>query len=284
MTKNDLNEYFWLNHEIKRQKSRLKRLEEKLKHSGEVVGDSVQKYYNGKAHPYKIEGIAETDIQLPLMIVTLKAEIETNIDKAEKKAVEIEQFFHIVRNRQRTAERRRKTVFRERKNAAVRLSVRFVKRIHQICRMIIDGKNACVFRKSVLRRFFFVNVVTARGGSIHFLKQREIGVEFFDGIQSGVYVRFHAFFACRARLLAAVHKKREIGRIRAEPDIERGCRVGSFRFQRRNAAGNVRFSAFLGVRPRRRHGKSDIIFQPIIGKEHVRRVADDDGEQREKDA
>ena len=76
MTKNDLNEYFWLNHEIKRQKNRLKRLEEKLKHSGEVVGDSVQKYYNGKAHPYKIEGIAETDIQLPLMIVTLKAEIE----------------------------------------------------------------------------------------------------------------------------------------------------------------------------------------------------------------
>ena len=92
MTKNDLNEYFWLNHEIKRQKNRLKRLEEKLQHSGEVVGDSVQKYYNGKAHPYKIEGIAETDIQLPLMIVTLKAEIETNIDKAEKKAVEIEQF------------------------------------------------------------------------------------------------------------------------------------------------------------------------------------------------
>lgn len=96
MTKNDLNEYFWLNHEIKRQKSRLKRLEEKLKHSGEVVGDSVQKYYNGKAHPYKIEGIAETDIQLPLMIVTLKAEIETNIDKAEKKAVEIEQFIQCV--------------------------------------------------------------------------------------------------------------------------------------------------------------------------------------------
>ena len=96
MTKNDLNEYFWLNHEIKRQKNRLKRLEEKLQHSGEVVGDSVQKYYNGKAHPYKIEGIAETDIQLPLMIVTLKAEIETNIDKAEKKAVEIEQFIQGV--------------------------------------------------------------------------------------------------------------------------------------------------------------------------------------------
>lgn len=96
MTKNDLNEYFWLNHEIKRQKNRLKRLEEKLQHSGEVVGDSVQKYYNGKAHPYKIEGIAETDIQLPLMIVTLKAEIEINIDKAEKKAVEIERFIQGV--------------------------------------------------------------------------------------------------------------------------------------------------------------------------------------------
>ena len=96
MTKNDLNEYFWLNHEIKQQKSRLKRMEEKLQHSGEVVGDSVQKYYNGKAHPYKIEGIAETDIQLPLMIVTLKEEIEANIDKAEKKAVEIERFIQGV--------------------------------------------------------------------------------------------------------------------------------------------------------------------------------------------
>lgn len=96
MTKNDLNEYFWLNHEIKRQKSRLKRLEEKLKHSGEVVGDSVQKYYNGKAHPYKIEGIDETDTKLPLMIVTLKREIEANIEKAEKMAVEIEQFIQSV--------------------------------------------------------------------------------------------------------------------------------------------------------------------------------------------
>ncbi len=96
MTKNDLNEYFWLNHEIKRQKSRLKRLEEKLKHSGEVVGDSVQKYYNGKAHPYKIEGIDETDTKLPLMIVTLKQEIELNIEKAEKMAVEIEQFIQSV--------------------------------------------------------------------------------------------------------------------------------------------------------------------------------------------
>ena len=96
MTKNDLNEYFWLNHEIKRQKSRLKRLEEKLKHSGEVVGDSVQKYYNGKAHPYKIEGIDETDTKLPLMIVTLKQEIELNIEKVEKMAVEIEQFIQSV--------------------------------------------------------------------------------------------------------------------------------------------------------------------------------------------
>ena len=96
MTKNDLNEYFWLNHEIKRQKSRLKRLEEKLKHSGEVVGDSVQKYYNGKAHPYKIEGIDETDTKLPLMIVTLKQEIELNIENAEKMAVEIEQFIQSV--------------------------------------------------------------------------------------------------------------------------------------------------------------------------------------------
>lgn len=96
MTKNDLNEYFWLNHEIKRQKSRLKRLEEKLKHSVEVVGDSVQKYYNGKAHPYKIEGIDETDTKLPLMIVTLKQEIELNIEKAEKMAVEIEQFIQSV--------------------------------------------------------------------------------------------------------------------------------------------------------------------------------------------
>ena len=96
MTKNDLYEYFWLNHEIKRQKSRLKRLEEKLKHSGEVVGDSVQKYYNGKAHPYKIEGIDETDTKLPLMIVTLKQEIELNIEKAEKMAVEIEQFIQSV--------------------------------------------------------------------------------------------------------------------------------------------------------------------------------------------
>lgn len=96
MTKNELNEYFWLKHEIKRQKERLKRMEEKLQASGEVVGDSVQKYYNGKAHPYKIEGIAETDLKLPVMIVTLKEEIEANVERAEAKAVEIERFIQSV--------------------------------------------------------------------------------------------------------------------------------------------------------------------------------------------
>ena len=96
MTKKELNEYFWLKHEITRQKGRLARLEEKLEHAGEIVGDSVNNYSTGRAHPLKIQGIAETDIELPLMIVTLKQEIETNIEKAKKMAVEIEQFIQSV--------------------------------------------------------------------------------------------------------------------------------------------------------------------------------------------
>ena len=96
MTKKELNEYFWLKHEITRQKGRLARLEEKLKHAGEIVGDSVNNYSTGRAHPLKIQGIAEKDIKLPLMIVTLKQEIKANIEKAEKMAVEIEQFIQSV--------------------------------------------------------------------------------------------------------------------------------------------------------------------------------------------
>ena len=96
MTKNDLNEYFWLNHEITRQKGRLARLEEKLKYTGEIVGDSTNNYSTGKARPIKIQGIAGGGVELPLMIVTLKREIEANIEKAEKMAVEIEQFIQGV--------------------------------------------------------------------------------------------------------------------------------------------------------------------------------------------
>ena len=96
MTKNDLNEYFWLNHEITRQKGRLARLEEKLKYTGEIVGDSTNNYSTGKARPIKIQGIAGGGVELPLMIVTLKQEIELNIEKAEKMAVEIEQFIQSV--------------------------------------------------------------------------------------------------------------------------------------------------------------------------------------------
>lgn len=96
MTKDDLNEYFWLNHEITRQKGRLARLEEKLKYTGEIVGDSTNNYSTGKARPIKIQGIAGGGVELPLMIVTLKREIEANIEKAEKMAVEIEQFIQSV--------------------------------------------------------------------------------------------------------------------------------------------------------------------------------------------
>ena len=96
MTKNDLNEYFWLNHEITRQKGRLARLEEKLKYTGEIVVDSTNNYSTGKARPIKIQGIAGGGVELPLMIVTLKREIEVNIEKAEKMAVEIEQFIQSV--------------------------------------------------------------------------------------------------------------------------------------------------------------------------------------------
>ena len=96
MTKKELNEYFWLKHEITRQKGRLARLEEKLKYTGEIVGNSTNNYSTGKARPIKIQGIAGGGVELPLMIVTLKQEIELNIEKAEKMAVEIEQFIQSV--------------------------------------------------------------------------------------------------------------------------------------------------------------------------------------------
>ena len=93
MTKQDLKNYYWLQHEIKQQKGRLARLRKREERSGEVVGDIVSDYKTGKAIPLLIRGIPATDFELPIMIRLLETEI---ITEAQRLVKEIEKYIQTV--------------------------------------------------------------------------------------------------------------------------------------------------------------------------------------------
>lgn len=90
MTKQELGRYFWLCHEIEKQKKRLEKLQAKRESSGGFVGDSVKDYRSGRGVPLKIQGYAEEDYTLPNRISTLEEEIEHNIAESDRLAAEIE--------------------------------------------------------------------------------------------------------------------------------------------------------------------------------------------------
>ena len=92
MTKQELNRYFWLNHEIRQQKKRLERLEDKLSRQNDTVGDTVRDYRSGKGIPVRIEGIPTDAFTLPVMIRLLEEEIRKNIKESERAVVAIEKY------------------------------------------------------------------------------------------------------------------------------------------------------------------------------------------------
>lgn len=94
MTKQELNRYFWLQHEVSRQKRRLEKMENKP--TGEVVGDTVKDYRSGKGIPVLITGTPAEELTRPLMIGLLKEEIEKNIRESEGAAVEIEKYIQAI--------------------------------------------------------------------------------------------------------------------------------------------------------------------------------------------
>ena len=96
MTKQKLKSYYWLQHEIRQQKGRLNRLRKKQELSGEIVGDIVNDYKTGKPIPLMIQGIANEDFKLPMIIHLLEAEIEQNIIAAQERVKEIEEFVQTV--------------------------------------------------------------------------------------------------------------------------------------------------------------------------------------------
>ena len=96
MTKQKLKSYYWLQHEIRQQKGRLNRLRKKQELSGEIVGDVVNDYKTGKPIPLMIQGIANEDFELPMIIHLLEAEIEQNIIDAQERVKEIEEFVQTV--------------------------------------------------------------------------------------------------------------------------------------------------------------------------------------------
>lgn len=96
MTKKELSQYYWTRHEITQQKARLERLEKKMHEETQTVIDGGTRYVNGKKKVCRIEGIAETDIKVPAMVIALKQEIEKNIRKSERLAAEIEVYIQSV--------------------------------------------------------------------------------------------------------------------------------------------------------------------------------------------
>lgn len=94
MTKEELNRYFWLCHEITKQKRRLERLRNKP--AGEVVGDTVNDYRTGKGIPVKITGRSADEFSRPMMIRLLEEEIQKNIRESEAAVVIVEQFIQGV--------------------------------------------------------------------------------------------------------------------------------------------------------------------------------------------
>lgn len=98
MTKKELNEYFWLKHEITRQKERLELLEDKMQRETVTIVDSGVQYRNGRARACRIEGIAETDATVPAMIVVLQQEIQKNIKKAEVCVTKIESYIQTIKD------------------------------------------------------------------------------------------------------------------------------------------------------------------------------------------
>lgn len=96
MTKQELSRYFWLCHEIEKQKKRLERLQAKRANSGGFVGDSVKDYRSGRGIPLKIQGYAEEDYTLPNRISTLEEEIKHNIAESDRLAAEIEIYIQSI--------------------------------------------------------------------------------------------------------------------------------------------------------------------------------------------
>ena len=90
MDRKKLERYFWLRHEIKQQKKRLKRLRRKA--IGREVGDTVLNYNTGKGIPSRIEGIPKEDFDIPVKIIVLEEAIAANIAESEERIVEIEKF------------------------------------------------------------------------------------------------------------------------------------------------------------------------------------------------
>lgn len=98
MTKQELNRYFWLKHEIKRQQKRLERLEYKLSRQNDTVGDTVRDYRSGKGIPVRIEGLPSDAFTLPVIIGLLEEEIQKNIEESERAVVEIEKYIQDIKD------------------------------------------------------------------------------------------------------------------------------------------------------------------------------------------
>lgn len=90
MTKKELERYFRLQHEIKKQRRRLERYQ-KIQAVG-TVGDTVKDYRTGKGVPVKIEGFPEEVYDSGAIIKELEESIRESIQESKKEVLRIEKY------------------------------------------------------------------------------------------------------------------------------------------------------------------------------------------------
>ena len=134
-------------------------------------------------------------------------------------AVQIEDLGKSRGNGQTAPKGRRDPRPTQRQEPAVGAAVRFRQGVHQIGRMVIDGKNFAAAVEIRRQHGPFIHVIAAGGIGIHFLKENEIRIVCPDISGNTVDAVFHGLFAFGPGAFASVHKESEIRRIGPESHI-----------------------------------------------------------------
>ena len=96
MKKKEMGRYYWLRHEIRMQRNRLERLQNKKQE--DIVGDTVNDYRTGRGIPVKIEGVPRDEFTRPVMMHILENEIKKNVKESEIAMGEIERYIQTIEN------------------------------------------------------------------------------------------------------------------------------------------------------------------------------------------
>ena len=134
--------------------------------------------------------------------------------------------------------------------------------------MIVLSKRRVVAAEALSEHFGFVNVVASGGVGVDFLIENKVGFLIQRGPSNAVRAVLDALLGVSPRLGSAVHKEREIGRIRSEADVVCDRRIGLAELS------GFRFRVAL-------HLDSFVVLNSAVADKYIRnRGADDDNKNQ----